>query len=108
MKTEVLSNSAVLGEIGRRLQGYRLNLNLAQAEVAMKAGVSRRALQKLEGGQACTLTSLLRVLRALGRLDALDAFLPEPGLSPIQLAKLKGRQRKRAGGRRKQLPGAET
>jgi hypothetical protein len=66
--------------------------------VAEKAGISRRALQKLESGQACTLTLLVRILRTLGRLDALDSFLPEPGLSPIQSAKLKGRQRKRAGG----------
>ena len=108
MKTEALSDNAVLGEIGRRLQGYRLNLNLSQAEVAEKAGVSRRALQKLEGGQSCTLAVLVRALRALGRLDALDAFLPEPGFSPIQLAKLKGRERKRAGGRRKRTPHAET
>jgi hypothetical protein len=57
-------------------------------------------LQKIESGQSCALTLLIRILRALGRLDALDAFLPEPGLSPIQLAKLKGRERQRAGGHR--------
>ena len=108
MKTEALSDGAALAEIGRRLQIHRLNQNLSQTAVAEKAGVSRRALQKLEGGQSCTLALLVRALRALGRLDALDAFLPEPGLSPIQLAKLKGRERKRAGGRRKRAPAAET
>ena len=108
MKTETLNDSAVLGEIGRRLQIHRLNQNLSQTAVAEKAGVSRRALQKLEGGQSCTLALLVRVLRAVGSLDALDAFLPEPGLSPILLAKLKGRERKRAGGRRKRAPAAET
>ena len=97
MKTDALSDSAVLEEIGRRLQVHRLNLNLSQADLAEKAGVSRRALQKIERGQPYTLTLLIRTLRALGRLDALDSFLPEPGLSPIQLAKLKGRERKRAG-----------
>jgi putative transcriptional regulator len=101
MKTEGLSDGAVMGEIGRRVRGHRLNLNRSQAEVAEKAGVSRRALQKLEGGQSCTLALLIRTLRALGRLDALDSFLPEPGLSPLQLAKLKGRERQRAGGRRR-------
>lgn len=108
MKTDALNDSAVLDEIGRRLQVYRLNLNLSQAQVAEKAGVSRRAFQKLEGGQPCTLALLVRVLRALGRLDALDDLLPEPGLSPIQLAKLKGRERKRAGGHRKRAPAAEA
>jgi len=107
MKMETLSDKAVLGEIGLRLQGCRLNLNLSQAEIAAKAGVSRRALQKVEGGQSCTLATMVRVLRSLNRLDALDAFLPKPGLSPIQLAKLKGRERQRAGGRRKRTPSVE-
>lgn len=108
MKTETLSDGAVGVEIGRRVKVCRLNLNRSQAQVAEKAGVSRRALQKLEGGQSCTLVLLVRVLRALGRLDALDALLPEPGLSPIQLAKLKGRERQRAGGPRKRAPSAEA
>src|ERR1039457_5965318 len=96
MNFEAMSEKAVLEELGRRVQGQRLNENLTQAEVARKAGVSRRALQRLESGQGCTLSLLIRVLRVLGKLDQLDAFLPEPGLSPIQLAKLKGHERRRA------------
>lgn len=95
-----MSDQAALDELGRRVQIHRLNMNLTQAAVAEKAGVSRRALQKLESGESCTLLVLIRILRALGKLDALDAFLPEPGLSPLQLAKLKGRERKRASGGR--------
>lgn len=100
MNIGLMSDKGVLAEMGRRVQVQRLNQNLTQAAVAEKAGVSRRALQKLEGGEPCTLSILVRVLRALSRLDALDAFLPEPGLSPLQLAKLKGRERKRASGGR--------
>lgn len=96
MKTDAMSDSAVLVEIGRRLQATRLNANLAQADVARKAGVSRRTLQKMERGQACTLLVLIRVLRAMGVPDVMAGFLPEPGMSPIQLAKLKGRERQRA------------
>ena len=101
MNFEAMSDRAVLAEFGRRVQIQRLNLNLAQTELANKAGVSRRALQNLESGHVCTLALLIRVLRALGRLAALNAFLPEPGLSPLLLAKLKGRERKRASGRRR-------
>ena len=96
MNIGAMSDQAVLAEIGHRLQVHRLNLNLTQAAVAEKAGVSRRALQKLESGESCTLAILMRVLRAVGKLDALQTFLPEPRLSPLQLAKLKGRERKRA------------
>lgn len=95
MNFEAMSEKAVLEELGRRIQTQRLNENLAQAEVASKA-VSRRALQNLESGRGCTLSLLIRVLRAMGKLGQLEPFLPEPGLSPIQLAKLKGRERRRA------------
>jgi transcriptional regulator with XRE-family HTH domain len=96
MNFEAMSEKAVLEELGRRIQAQRLNVNLAQTEVAGKAGVSRRALQNLESRGACTLLLLIRVLRAMGKLGQLEAFLPEPGLSPIQLAKLKGREHRRA------------
>jgi putative transcriptional regulator len=100
MNLEAMSDKAILAEIGQRVQLERLNRDLAQDELARKAGVSRRALQKLEAGQACNLASLLKLLRAFGKLDTLDTFLPPRGISPIQLAKLKGRERQRASGRR--------
>jgi transcriptional regulator with XRE-family HTH domain len=101
MNFEAMSDKALLAEIGRRVQVRRLNMNITQADVAEKAGISRRALQNLESGRVCTLPLLIRTLRALGNLDALDNFLPEPGPSPLQLAKLKGRERQRAGRRRR-------
>jgi hypothetical protein len=68
--------------------------------MAERAGIGARTVRYLEAGRQTTVETLIRVLRALDKLDALDAFLPEPGLSPLQLAKLKGRERKRAGGHR--------
>lgn len=101
MDFEAMSEKGTLEELGRRLQAQRLNANLSQAEVAHQAGVSRRALQNLEGGRVGTVSLLIRVLRVLGKAQQLDALLPETGPSPIQLAKLKGRERQRASGRRK-------
>ena len=96
-----LSDKAAVIQLGSRVQRERLNRNLTQAEVATRAGVGTRTVRYLEAGRQTTVETLIRVLRALDKLDALDAFLPEPGLSPLQLAKLKGRERKRAGGRRR-------
>ena len=96
-----LSDKAALLLLGQRVQRERLNRNLTQAAVAERAGVGTRTVRYLEAGRQTTVETLIRVLRALDRLDALDAFLPEPGVSPLQLAKLKGRERKRAGGRRR-------
>jgi putative transcriptional regulator len=98
MNLVIMSDKAILGELGSRLQRERLNRNLTQGRLALKAGVSRRSLQNLEAGRSCSLAFLIKVLRGLENLAALDAFFPEPGLSPVQLARLKGRERQRASG----------
>lgn len=104
MDFQGMSDHALLVELGGRLQRMRLNRNLTQPDLAERAGISRRALQKLEAGASTTMGTFIRSLRALGALDQLDAFLPAPGQSPIQLAKLKGRERQRASGCRMKHP----
>ena len=92
-----LTDEAVLAELGRRIARTRLERNLTQAQLGEEAGVGLATLQRLEAGSAVKLTSLVRVLRALGSLEALDVLVPEPTPSPIELLKLHGRQRRRAG-----------
>jgi transcriptional regulator with XRE-family HTH domain len=91
-----MTDPAVLAEIGQRLARHRLNRNLTQAELAKEAGVSKRTLVRLEGGESTQLTNLIRVLRALGLLANLDAFIPPPVPSPIQQLRTEGKRRKRA------------
>lgn len=100
MAFQNLNNQAILQELGERTARQRLNQNITQAELAKRAGVARIVIHRLENGLGCTLESLLRILRALGFLEQLSLFLPEPGLSPVQLAKLKGAKRQRATGKR--------
>ncbi len=87
----------VLAEIGQRLQRYRLQQNRTVADLAADAGISQRTASRAEAGENPTLATVVRILRALGRLDALDAFLPPALVSPIQLVALSGRERQRAG-----------
>ncbi len=93
-----MSDAAVLQEIGRRTQRRRLNKNLTQDSIARLSGVSRNSVQKLESGKGITLYSFVRILRAIDALDNLDSFLPDPGFSPLQAAKMMGRARQRASG----------
>ena len=101
MSIAELSDKAAMALIGERIQRERLNQNLTQEELAEHAGIGVRTVRSLEAGQRPTVETLIRALRALGKLGAMDAFLPEPGVSPLQLAKLQGRERQRATGRRK-------
>jgi putative transcriptional regulator len=100
MEYSTMSDQAILAELGARVQRERLNRNTTQGELADHAGVSRTVVQNLEQGRGCTLGGLIRLLRGLDLLAQFDAFLPDPGPSPLQLARLAGRARQRATGSR--------
>ncbi|HKH78614.1 MAG TPA: helix-turn-helix transcriptional regulator, partial [Solirubrobacteraceae bacterium] len=80
-----LTDESVLSELGARLERVRLERNLTQRELAARAGVAYKAIQRIEAGESVKLTSLIRVLRGLELLDALDQLVPEPTPSPIEL-----------------------
>jgi transcriptional regulator with XRE-family HTH domain len=90
----------VLRELGERLARTRLEKNLSQAGLAQEAGVSKRTVERIEAGEAVKSNSLIRVLRGLGLLEALDRLVPEPLPSPVERLRLQGRRRQRAGTRR--------
>lgn len=91
-----MNTEQALIEIGERVRRQRLNRNLSQKEIAGKAGIGLRSVARLEDGQGSTLANLIRVLNALDALESLDAFLPVPEISPIQMAKLQGKVRRKA------------
>jgi len=90
----------VVREIGRRIRAYRLQQNQSAAEVASLAGLNRNTVVNAERGANPRMETVVRILRVLGRLDAIESFLPPPGVSPLQLIKSAGKTRQRAGRRR--------
>ncbi|MGC6427396.1 MAG: helix-turn-helix domain-containing protein [Akkermansiaceae bacterium] len=84
-----LDDTSLEGVIGERMKRHRLNLNLSQSELSEKAGVARRTITSVENGQGGTLSTLIRLLRAMDKLDLLQDFLSEPELSPEQERKAK-------------------
>lgn len=95
--SSILSDDAILRELGGRLATARVQRNLTQAALAHEAGVSKRTVERLESGAvAVQLSGLLRVCRALGLIERFDALVPEPTPSPIAQLKLQGKQRRRA------------
>ena len=96
---DFMTDREIAIELGRRLASTRLDRNLSQAQIAEHAGLSLKTYKRLEKG-AGTLLTLLAAMRALDLLSQLDTFLPEPPISPIKLAELKGKTRHRASGTR--------
>lgn len=79
------SDPAIMGELGRRLRRIRKSRGLTQAEAAERAGLDRTTVSRTERGDNPTLLTFIRLLRVYGRLEALEAFIPEPELSPVSL-----------------------
>ena len=93
---DTTTDSEIARELGARLRAYRLQQNMAVAEVAARAGVHRNTVLKAEAGANPRIETVIAILRALGRIDALDAFLPPPQVSPLALVKTAGKPRQRA------------
>lgn len=95
-----MKDAAVVLQLCKELRRMRLEADLSQAEVAERAGVDRTTVLKLEGGRGATLLTIVQVLRALDRLDLLDAFHHEPQPTPYMLVeaqeKFLRQQRKRS------------
>ena len=106
MTLEGKSPAAIAESLGQRLKQARLNRDLTQLEVAEHAGVSRKAVLNAEKGKA-QLDVLIAILQALDLTAQLNNFLPPQPPSPIQLAKLHGKQRQRASGHRGKNAGGE-
>lgn len=91
-----MSDRGILREIGRRLKRKRLDKNVSQQKLAELAGLNRTTIVEVERGNPFGMLTFIQILRALEALEELDSLLPEPGISPLQLAKMKGKARQRA------------
>jgi transcriptional regulator with XRE-family HTH domain len=96
---DLLTDAAVLAEIGRRLARQRLERNWTQAQMAAEAGLGQATVQRAERGESIQMTSMVKLLRTLGLLGALDAAVPESIVLPIaQLEREQRHVRRRASG----------
>ena len=91
-----MSDKAIIRYIGKRIRQMRLNKNISQKTLSEKIGIHRVTLSKIERGQQISLLTLIQIMRGLGELQRLENIIPEDIVSPIQLAKLQGKKRKRA------------
>lgn len=93
---DLQTDEAILAELGQRIRAARLARNVSQIDLAREAGIGRVTLQRIEDGSSSSLTSLIRVLRALKLLSGLDAIVPEQPQGPVDLFRRGGRERLRA------------
>jgi transcriptional regulator with XRE-family HTH domain len=94
---KILSNDLILKGIANFIKQTRLEQNKSQQDLAELAGIDRTTLGQFENGaRSISITTLIQLLRALNRLDVLSLFESQPVISPLKLAQLEERKRKRA------------
>lgn len=79
----VMTEDEALCEAGKRLAQIRLGRNITQQELALRAGVSKRSLERLEAGEGgLRLGVFFAVCGVLGLMSGFESLLPEVQLSP--------------------------
>ena len=104
MRAVNVSGDTFPAEFGAGLARFRINQGLTQAEVATRAGIAKRTVERLESDGTANLDTLFRVLRVLGLIDRLNQLFPRSPTSPIALLAVRGKERKRASSPRGRAP----
>jgi transcriptional regulator with XRE-family HTH domain len=97
---QLISDDAILAELGRRLALRRIDLRLTQAALAREAGVSKRTVERIEAGGSAQMASIIRLCRVLDLLTGLDQWMAPAGPRPLDLIATKGKPRQRVSSRR--------
>jgi len=98
MISEHSSNQHIMAEIGSRFAAARINMDLSQAELSDRSGVSLKTIGHLENGRKSVgLLNMIAVLRALNLIHEIEHFMPKPPPSAKSLivegGKIKVRKR---------------
>lgn len=75
---DLLTHQEICHELGQRCRRLRLQANLAQLELAERAGASLSSIRRLEASGQATLELLVRVAQALHLASHLENLLVLP------------------------------
>lgn len=87
MDLYLLTDTAFVERLGKKLAELRIASNMTQVDLARAAGIGISTVREAERGGNISLAKLIRILRALGRLELLEPFFAPAHVSPIAAAK---------------------
>lgn len=71
------NEQAILKEIGLRIKQYRISLDITQADLADKCGISSSTEVRIENGEDSKFSNYIKILSALNMLENIDLLVPE-------------------------------
>ena len=90
------SDKAIISKIAEFVKHHRISQNLSQEKLAISAGLNRTTIRDVEQGKNTSLLTLIQILRILDQLHIFNQFEIIREFSPMELAKLQIKERKRA------------
>ena len=84
METDFLQKEITIQTLGENIKKQRIASALTQAQLAQKAGVSKRTVERIENGASIQLSNFLAILRTLGILHNLELLFPNVEVTPYQ------------------------
>ena len=83
------SGSDIIRDLGKRYSDYRKRMKYTQKQVSEKSGLSIFTISSFENGSltGLTLSSFIKLLRAIDNLEEIEKLLPELPVSPRVLFK---------------------
>ncbi len=93
--TYAMSDTEVLKSIGLQIRQMRINAQLTQQQLSQRSGVPRSTITHIENGENVSFLSIIALLRGMNQLEVLNTFYAPATVSPIAIAKQKGRLVKR-------------
>lgn len=71
------NNTVILTEIGLRIKDVRVSRSLTQKDLAEKAGISPKTVERIENGENVKIENLLNVLRIFDYISNINTLIPE-------------------------------
>lgn len=67
----------ILAELGSRIKHQRMRLNLTQAQLARRCGISPSTQVRIENGEDSKISNYIKLMNALNMAGNLDLIVPE-------------------------------
>ena len=91
--TGVESNIFILEELGIRIKDARIAISMTQKEMALKAGISEKTVERIEKGENVKIENLLNIFRVLNFLQNFEILIPEQEVLIEEMMDKKKRKR---------------
>ena len=89
------NNNSILKELGQRIKDTRIAMSLTQKELALKAGVSSKTIERIEMGENIKVESFFNILRVFNSLSNVDLLVAQQEI-PLEFVYRNKPKRKRA------------